>query len=330
MIATAPLISVVVPFHAPQKGGRAQMLQELVDDCALLEGVECILIDDGSPVAWSPQTAPGTPVRTVRLPQNVGPGGARNVGFSLAVGEWILCVDSDDRLDGAGVPGLVRALLHCPSTVDVVTFPVASFRDGTDSAGHRHEAINRTAARMVCEPDGSLSHVVALCNKAFRRSFLEAHALHIPPLMFGEDLAFLGEVAAARPVCALWSGAPVVRIREGHESLTQDTVSVRRMEEDFRAVVWANGALYKAGLSYWRWSVARRWWALLAKAPVRALALFPLLFGDGGCGRPDQRRVMVFVRRRLARWTGRSYTPQFTNAVVVLPSIVSPVAQEDV
>lgn len=317
MVDESPLLSLVVPFHAPQKGQRAAMLEELLGDGVGIPGVEYVLVDDGSPIAWSPNADPALLLHLVRLERNLGPGGARNAGLASAQGRWVLCVDSDDRLDPSALRAMVEHLATLGEGVDVVTFPVSSFVHGTDELGTRHAAANRTTHRMAQEPEGALSHVVMLGNKVFRSAFLQAHALRLPPLTFGEDLAFLGMVAGARPVCLVWQGAPLVRIREGHESLTQAPVSLARLEDEFRAVVLANVALSSAGLGYWRWSTLRRWCAVCGRSPRRAMILAHLLFQRGAVGWPDSRRVWVFLRRRWSRWTRTPYAPGFANTVQV-------------
>lgn len=93
------LVSVIVPVH-----NRAGMLCEAVESALSQthEAVEVIVVDDGSTDATFDEVErlerehPGR-VRAVRQ-SNSGPGAARNRGLSLARGEFVQYLDSDDLL----------------------------------------------------------------------------------------------------------------------------------------------------------------------------------------------------------------------------------------
>ncbi len=104
-------VSVIVPVF-----NRSQPLERAVDSVLSQEGVsfELIVVDDAS-------TEPATSVfqkvetagqRVLRLPRNLGPGGARNRGVAESRGEWLAFLDSDDHW----LPGkLARHLEHLRS-----------------------------------------------------------------------------------------------------------------------------------------------------------------------------------------------------------------------
>jgi glycosyltransferase involved in cell wall biosynthesis len=114
-------ISVVIPTY--NSGSKlALTLDTLVrSDTSDLDGVEVIVVDDGSPV-------PATPIveaRAVTAPfslrliaqQNAGPASARNAGFRVARGEVVLFMDDDILAPPELLGQHVRAHRVRPGTV---------------------------------------------------------------------------------------------------------------------------------------------------------------------------------------------------------------------
>jgi glycosyltransferase involved in cell wall biosynthesis len=88
---TPPLFTVVVPTY-----GRPRFLEEAIRSILdqSVEDLECIVVDDASPV---PMITVGDPrVVVVRRQENGGPAAARNTGLQLARGRYIAFLDDDD------------------------------------------------------------------------------------------------------------------------------------------------------------------------------------------------------------------------------------------
>jgi len=82
--------------------------------CATLPGVHCLVVDDGShdDTARRAEAAGAT---VLRLPINLGVGGAMRAGFKYALAQGfdnVVQVDSDGQHDPAGVTELVAGLEH--------------------------------------------------------------------------------------------------------------------------------------------------------------------------------------------------------------------------
>lgn len=104
-----PLISVVVPAYNSGKT-LPRCLDSLI---AQTDGSwECIVVDDGSVddtnVVLSQYAAEGN-IRVTKQ-DNLGPGRARNHGISLARGEYVTFLDSDDYLENTFVESARRAI----------------------------------------------------------------------------------------------------------------------------------------------------------------------------------------------------------------------------
>ncbi|MDN4477614.1 glycosyltransferase family 2 protein [Demequina sp. SYSU T00039] len=111
-LSRRPLVSVVAPVFNP-----GEELGDALRNIASLTypELEVILVDDASTVpssAWGAfdMTRPGTRriVEWMRLPENVGPAGARNAGLRAASGEYVWFVDWDDEWD----PGILDRLVE--------------------------------------------------------------------------------------------------------------------------------------------------------------------------------------------------------------------------
>lgn len=90
---TVPDVSVVIPFFR----GVDQLKRAVASVCAqTFDSFEIIVVSDDSPENLSGFAAEFPEVKIVELPQNSGPGVARNAGISRANGSFVAFLDSDD------------------------------------------------------------------------------------------------------------------------------------------------------------------------------------------------------------------------------------------
>src|SRR5215212_8886473 len=90
----SPLVSVVIPCY-----NQAHFLGEAIESVLAQShpNFEIIVVDDGSPDDTSEVAARYPGVRLVRQ-ENQGLSGARNAGLARSEGEYVVFLDSDDRL----------------------------------------------------------------------------------------------------------------------------------------------------------------------------------------------------------------------------------------
>ena len=110
-----PLISVVIPCH-----GQAHFLADAVESVRTQDYTpyEIIVVDDGSPDNVA-EIAAGFPVSLLRSAECHGVGHARNLGLQSSSGEYVVCLDADDRLLPHALSAGADALAHhseCPLT----------------------------------------------------------------------------------------------------------------------------------------------------------------------------------------------------------------------
>jgi glycosyltransferase involved in cell wall biosynthesis len=147
-------ISVIIPCY-----GRETKLQRALKSLIMQshEDWECIVVDDCSPNELSPivtKFGDGR-IKCVRAKSNLGPYGARYIGYSMIQGHYLLQLDSDWEL----YPwALERALLHFAQTpsVQAVTgmhFRIADHCQFVGVANARYIQTPREFVREAPPPD---------------------------------------------------------------------------------------------------------------------------------------------------------------------------------
>lgn len=132
-----PAVSVVIPHY-----NQGQLIERCVASvaCQLGKEDEIIIIDDHSTPSLNIETGIWTPcVRVVALPENGGPGAARNIGVEQAKHDYIAFLDADD----VALPGRIIAQLgimrNNPDWAGCVGDYVYQ-RDGKRDAQAHHQA----------------------------------------------------------------------------------------------------------------------------------------------------------------------------------------------
>ncbi|KUO13558.1 bifunctional glycosyltransferase/CDP-glycerol:glycerophosphate glycerophosphotransferase [Streptomyces sp. DSM 15324] len=204
-----PRFSVIVP---------AYKVQAYLHEC--LESVlsqswtdlELIAVDDCSPDACGEiidEFAARDPrVRAVHLPENAGLGRARNAGMRVAVGDYLLFLDSDDTL----TPDALRAIadrLKETGEPDVLVYDYArTYWTGEAERNKVASVLGEQGPapfRLEDRPE-LLRLLMVAWNKACRREFVDRTGLAFPPgyyedtpwtypvLMAAESIATLDRV----------------------------------------------------------------------------------------------------------------------------------------
>ena len=157
-------LSVVVPVYRAEKTLRQCVESILKQD---YEDMEIILVDDGSPDNC-PQICDQMGQDWVQVKvvhrKNGGLSAARNTGISMARGEYVTFVDSDDCLERDTLQPLMM-ILHDNPDIDLLEYPV-------DVKGKTRLDFNDEWFSTVMEywtKTRAYSHTYA-CNKIFRIS----------------------------------------------------------------------------------------------------------------------------------------------------------------
>ena len=169
-------LSIIIPVYNEER-----FLKRCLDSVELKEGVEVIIVDDGS-TDKSPEicdeyeglTRHGFDVKVIHKP-NGGCCSARNVGIREAKGEYITFLDSDDLYSSGSVARMLQAIKDHP--VEMIQF--------NDNRVH-HSNLEKTYTLRELPKKW-----VLVWNKCYKREFLIKNKILFPEgVIFEEDRAF--------------------------------------------------------------------------------------------------------------------------------------------
>jgi CDP-glycerol glycerophosphotransferase len=232
-----PRISVVVPIYNVERYLPAclgSLAAQTTTD------LEVVMVDDGST-----DDGPGIAERfAARDPRfrlirqaNGGLGNARNTGTAAASGELLAFVDSDDVVPHDAYERLAAALDRTGS----------DFASGNVQRLHGAQVTQAKFLSRTFERTRLRTHVTRFrplladriaCNKLWRRSFWEDHALRFPEGVLHEDIPVtLPAHLMAGSVDVLADTVYRYRIRtDGEKSITQRRLELRVLQDRLAAV----------------------------------------------------------------------------------------------
>jgi succinoglycan biosynthesis protein ExoO len=200
--------------------------------------VEVVVVDDCSRdrTVEIARSFPEGSVHVVSLGQNRGPGGARNVGFSVARGRWVAVLDSDDTVAPERLARMIGRAESANAQIVVDNLEVVRDADGGremmfESAQLAEKSgltlADFIAANIMFEETFSYGYMKPI----FQREFIEQHALRYDEqLRIGEDYIFLASALAKGARCAIEPEAGYAyHIREGSISRVMELRHVEAM-----------------------------------------------------------------------------------------------------
>lgn len=170
-----PKVSIIVPVYNEE---------EYVSTCLLslinqtLDDIEIILIDDNSAdnslniLLDYARKYPN--IKVYHNEKNIGQGASRNRGLSLATGEYIGFVDSDDYIRNTMYEDMYKAVLN-NNYPEVVTTEIMFVKDNS-YASRDLEFLARGKEKIInpmLDKNVVISESPAVCNKIFRRDTLK-------------------------------------------------------------------------------------------------------------------------------------------------------------
>lgn len=187
-------ISVILPCYNKEKEIR-ECIESLLKQTLPLSMLEFIFVDDASSdetckIIREYEKIYPENILLVECEKNGHPGAARNIGLQYATGEYIVFVDSDDKVSENMIQKLYEkiALYQC----DMASCGYYIYRDGGEKKPYvteEHLYLLQCAEekkRYILE-QGCRNSVWA---KIYRKSFLEKNNLCFPEGVYMEDLYF--------------------------------------------------------------------------------------------------------------------------------------------
>lgn len=258
--AEAKRLSIILPVY-----NVSEFLQQCLDSIKSQDfgQVEVIAVDDGSTDASSAILAKNletwTALRVVRQ-ENQGLSSARNTGLSLASGQYVWFVDSDDVVESGALERITSCLEGDAS--DVLVFNATRF--GGDQVEKPifpgHIGSTRTAGidwLRFSQMNGGVRHFTFL--HVYRRDFLLDNSFRFDVGVVHEDILWTMD-AALKARSIRFENAFVYRYRRNPASITggkSDQQLMRRIQSYFHIV---GGLCARKG----QYSIPSHEWKLLA------------------------------------------------------------------
>lgn len=207
-------LSIIIPHY-----NSIDTLSKLIESIPVNDEIEIVVVDDGSDVSLEvilttlSQSVKQIGDRNLKLISNdtgvKGPGGARNQGLSVAIGEWLLFADSDDSFvgtDGDWYEKFVKP--YFASDVDLVYFSPIGVNADTGEPSSRQiryeDLVKKCVAEDRLKNETELKY--GFCtpwSKLFRASVAKDNGLEYGKTMVSEDVYFVTQFAYhARKIAA--------------------------------------------------------------------------------------------------------------------------------
>lgn len=189
-------LSIIIPVYNCER----QMGQTIIDIAVqMIDSIELLLIDDGSTDKTESVCQKAISEYShlnIRyfFKENGGVSSARNFGINKAIGEYVVFVDADDRIEKNYISSILKMIELSP---DLCQFGYYSQIDGQRT---------RTENQFNELPEGMTEDLRPLhytyiymknnevWNKVFRREIIEKERIRFDPkLRYGEDLIFCME-----------------------------------------------------------------------------------------------------------------------------------------
>lgn len=233
MPPSSPRVLIVLPaFNEEESIG--DVIREVR---STLPGIACLVVDDGSKDATF-RIARDAGAKVVRLPFNLGVGGAMRLGFRYAVEngfDVVIQIDADGQHDPAAVPQLLEKLGEADIVIGARFAGVGDYQAG---------GVRRFAMRVIARVLSRTARTTLTdTTSGFKASGPRAVALfadNYPAEYLGDTIEAL--VIAARAGCRITQVPVAMRARKGG----------RPSHNPFKAAVYLLRAFVALGFAYLR------------------------------------------------------------------------------
>lgn len=187
-----PKVSVIIPVYK---------VENCLDECLesvenqTFKDIEIICVNDGSPDRC-PEILQNHAKKDKRITiinqENQGLSMARNAGLSVAKGEYIYFLDSDDIIVPYAMEKAVTAIEKY--SADMLEFKYEAFKDGetVDYKNHEYKNLGEEVIELKDgqNPFKTFETEPVVWNKVFRHKFLTDHDIKFKKGIINEDVPF--------------------------------------------------------------------------------------------------------------------------------------------
>lgn len=253
-------LSIIVPVY-----NVAPYLRECLNSiiCQKYDNWEMILVDDGS-TDESPQICEeyGKQNSQIKIihKENGGLSDARNYGTKMAIGEYIIYIDSDDFLaDEDCLSRLVSEVEKTPEC-DFIGYNVSYYRDGNLYPWREYpEDVSqiKSGADSVPFLIKTGTFPMSACSKIIKRNFIIDNNLWFIKGIYSEDIPWFVNLLKAATKCR-YINDYIYCYRKGNAQSISSSFSKKKFEDQFNILEngvnsmpeW-NESSWRGLMSYW-------------------------------------------------------------------------------
>ena len=259
-------VSVIVPIYNSEKSLQKTLEKICMQSIWNTENLylELILVNDASTdhsmeIMRQMQEKFPEQITCINLPENHGPGGARNCGMQIAAGEYIGFVDSDDLIEKDMYEKLYRAATKAGQCYDVADCVIRNEANKTEILYTPQEA---TGVLQDAKRSLLISEVGFPVTKIYARKMLIGKQIFFRENAVMEDQDFLSEVyaradsiTAVSEVLYTYCDTPDSASKKDAETVFFDATirTIRAMYD--RLHVLANYEGFRMGAEYFFWEM---------------------------------------------------------------------------
>lgn len=247
-----PKVSVIVPVYNVEK-----YLEQCLDSllAQTLQNIEIICVDDastdGSLRILKKYVGMHENIKIVCQQDNLGQSAARNLGLSVARGEFIYFCDSDDYLLENTLETLVRRAEK--DNLDIVFFDLFPFADDGDElkiqnvrkyySRNKNYLDTYTGISLFCQMKDNNDYLCQPCSYMTRSSYLLENHIKFYEGIIHEDELFTLQLMAKAKRCGYVSEQFYRRRMHSNSTMTKDK-SLRNVK-GYVTVIWYGSELLK-------------------------------------------------------------------------------------
>lgn len=197
---------------------------------------ELILVDDGSPDTC-PALCDSIAARDSRVKvihkQNGGLSDARNAGLDIAVGEYVIFIDSDDWWSNPNALKKIHKVIDV-TNCDILIFGMEKFNTKSGEFYDKRIPSSESAYITSLTAVNSGAFVACACDKVVRRNIIEDSAIRFPKGQLSEDIEWCIRLLHTNPKISVLPELIYV-YRQNFESISHNVK--RKNIEDILAVI---------------------------------------------------------------------------------------------
>lgn len=224
------MISIILPTYNMEEY-LAECLDSIVNQT--YKDLEIICVNDASTdnsvVIMQEYAKKDSRIKIINNERNRGLGGARNAGFEVAQGEYVMCVDTDDKLDLRAIELMHKTLKENNADMAFCDMLLYNNDDKTVNVEKPFHDKALSKNNIFCLPDRlyDFTYIWPSTNKMYRKTVIDDNNIRFFENILYEDHTFYYTfLSCSKKVCYVSEPLYVYRIKRQDSIMHESTPRV--------------------------------------------------------------------------------------------------------